>query len=247
MGYLINESKLDLVDSDRLVNLEGYNIVRRDRNKHGGGVCFYLRNTITFSSQYQLENNDLELIALEIQKPNSCPFLIATWYRPPKTPLDYLKKFEMFLNEADARYSEIYILGDLNCNILSNPLEVHTTHLLDSIVDYQLAQLIKEPTRVNAKSQTLIDVFITNKEDNNSHSGVYTLSINDHNLIYAVRKIGLPRGQPKFIQSRNFKHFNEENFLTDLKNVSWPIIKSGMEVNSAWNSWKDIFLNIVDN
>ena len=127
----INESKLDLVDSDRLVNLEGYNIIRRDRNKHGGGVCFYLRNTITFSRQYQLENDDLELIALEIQKPNSCPFLIATWYRPPNTPLDYFKKFEMFLKEADARYSEIYILGDLNCNILSNPPEVHTTYRLD--------------------------------------------------------------------------------------------------------------------
>ena len=28
----INESKLDLVDSDGLVNLEGYNIVQRDRN-----------------------------------------------------------------------------------------------------------------------------------------------------------------------------------------------------------------------
>ena len=127
----INESKLDLVDSDRLVNLEGYNIVRRDRNKHGGGVCFYLRNTITFFRQHQLENDDLELTALEIQKRNSCPFLIATWYRPPNTPLDYFKKFEMFLKEADARYSEIYILGDLNCNILSNPPEVHTTHLLD--------------------------------------------------------------------------------------------------------------------
>ena len=216
-----------------LVNLEGYNIVRRDRNKHGGGVCFYLRNTITFSGQYQLENDDLELIALEIQKANSCPFLIATWYRPPNTPLDYFKKFEMFLKEADARYSEIYILGDFNRNILSKTPEVHTTHLLDLMVDYQLAQLIKEPTRVNAKSQTLIDVFITNKEDNISHSGVYTLSISDHNLIYAVRKIGLPRGQPKSIQSRNFKHFREENFLTDLKNVSWPVIKSGMEMNSA--------------
>ena len=134
----------------------------------------------------------------------------------------------MFLKEADARYSEIYILGDFNCNILSNPPEVHTTHLLDLMVDYQLAQLIKDPTRVNAESQTL-----TNKEDNISHSGVYTLSISDHNLIYAVRKIGLPRGQPKFIQSRNFKHFNEENFLTDLKNASWPVIESGMEVNSA--------------
>ena len=31
---------------------------------------------------------------------------------------------------TDARYSEIYILGDLNCGILSNPKEVPTTHLL---------------------------------------------------------------------------------------------------------------------
>ena len=54
------------------------------------------------------------------------------------------------------------------------------------MVDYQLAQLIKEPTRVNAKSQTLIDVFITNKEDNLSHSGVYTLSISDHNLKFML-------------------------------------------------------------
>ena len=77
----------------------------------------------------------------------------------------------MFLKEADARYSEIYILGDFNRNILSKTPEVHTTHLLDLMVDYQLAQLIKEPTRVNAESKTLIDVFITNKEDNMSHSG----------------------------------------------------------------------------
>ncbi|CAH3157596.1 unnamed protein product, partial [Porites lobata] len=56
----------------------------------------------------------------------------------------------------------------------------------------------------------------------------YPLSIRDHNLIYAVRKIGLPRGQPKFIPSRHSKLFNEENFLTDLKNASWPVIKSAI-------------------
>ena len=36
------------------------------------------------------------------------------------------------------------------------------------------------------------------------------------------------------------------NFLTDLKNASWPVVKSGMEMNSAWNAWKDIFFNIVE-
>ena len=79
--------------------------------------------------------------------------------------MDYFKNFEMFLKEADARHSEIYILGDLNCNILSNSPAVRTYYPFIGL-DYQLAQLIKEPTRVNTKSQTLIDVFITNKEDN---------------------------------------------------------------------------------
>ena len=38
--------------------------------------------------------------------------------------------------------------GDMNCNFLSNPLEVHTTHILDLMVEYQLAQSIKEPAEL---------------------------------------------------------------------------------------------------
>ena len=36
----------------------------------------------------------------------------------------------------------------MNCNFLSNLLEVHTTHLLDFMVEYQLAQFIKEPAEL---------------------------------------------------------------------------------------------------
>ena len=119
----INESKLDQRDCDQSVHLKGYNIVRRDRNKHGGGVCVYLRDTISYTRQSELEDEALEIIALQIQKPNSRPFLVASWYRPPKSPLEHFEKFERFLEKADTMYAEIYILGDLNCNILSNPPE----------------------------------------------------------------------------------------------------------------------------
>ena len=70
----INKSKL--IDSYRLDTLQGYNIVRRDRNKHSGGVFFYLRNTITFSRQYQLENDDLELIASKFRNQIHVHFLL---------------------------------------------------------------------------------------------------------------------------------------------------------------------------
>ena len=42
LGILaINESKLGENDYNHLFSLEGYTIVRRDRNKYGRGVCIY--------------------------------------------------------------------------------------------------------------------------------------------------------------------------------------------------------------
>ena len=82
----MNETKLGEIDYDHLVSLEGYTIVRRDRNKYGGGVCIYLRNSISFTRMHDLENDNLEMIVLEIKKPNSKPFLFSAWYRPPKSP-----------------------------------------------------------------------------------------------------------------------------------------------------------------
>ena len=35
-----------------------------------------------------------------------------------------------------------------------------------------------------------------------------------------LEKLVYPGGNQKFIQSRNFKNLNEENFLTDLENAS---------------------------
>ena len=41
----INESKLDDKINDGAVSLDGYEILRKDRNRNGGGVALYLRNS----------------------------------------------------------------------------------------------------------------------------------------------------------------------------------------------------------
>ena len=64
-------------DSDQMLSLHGYTIVRRDRNKRGGGLCAYLRDSISFKRLHEFEDENLELITLEIQKPNSTPFLFT--------------------------------------------------------------------------------------------------------------------------------------------------------------------------
>ena len=99
----INKSKLDDNDSDTMLYLHGYTLVRRDRNKKGGGVCVYLRDSLSFKRLHEFEEQNLELIALEIQKPNSKPFLFTAWYRPPKLDSECFKYFELFLEESRAK------------------------------------------------------------------------------------------------------------------------------------------------
>ena len=72
----LNETRLDNTISDSLITLSGFNLMRRDRNRSGGGVCAYIRNCINYRRRLDLENDSLELIALEINKPNSKPFLV---------------------------------------------------------------------------------------------------------------------------------------------------------------------------
>ena len=38
----ITESKLDSATFDPEISIEGYNIIRKDRNRHGGGVVCYI-------------------------------------------------------------------------------------------------------------------------------------------------------------------------------------------------------------
>ena len=82
----INETKLNKIDKTEIVRIPGYEIVRRDRTTDkGGGVCFYVKQCINFIVREDLKITDIENICIEIRKPRSKPFIVATWYRPPNS------------------------------------------------------------------------------------------------------------------------------------------------------------------
>jgi hypothetical protein len=63
--------RLDISIPDFHININGYNLIRRDRNRNGGGVCVFIRKSIEFKHRTDLEKLELEMIALSIKKPNS--------------------------------------------------------------------------------------------------------------------------------------------------------------------------------
>ena len=62
----INETRLDTTISDGLVNVDGYNVIRADRDRNGGGVCVYIRRHINYISRFDLVPTDLEAVCLEV-------------------------------------------------------------------------------------------------------------------------------------------------------------------------------------
>jgi hypothetical protein len=45
----LNETMLDSSISDHEIKINGYDIVRKDRNRHGGEVAIYLRNSLNYT------------------------------------------------------------------------------------------------------------------------------------------------------------------------------------------------------
>ena len=66
---------LDLSVSNQEIKINGYDIVRKDRNRHGGGVAIYIRTSINFIIRDDL-TDDKSIISKQLhlkfqnQKPN---------------------------------------------------------------------------------------------------------------------------------------------------------------------------------
>ena len=118
----VNETKLDGSICDNEVTVEGYNIIRRDRSangRSGGGICFYIRSNINYLLQEDLIMDRLEMLSMEVRKLSPKPFVITTWYRPPNSAVDLFSHLDILLRKLDAENIEHYLMGDVNCDLLS--------------------------------------------------------------------------------------------------------------------------------
>ena len=59
----------------------GYDVIRRDRNRNGGGVCFYVRSTINYSLCLELFGDQLENLCIEVLIIYLKKFLQSDWAR----------------------------------------------------------------------------------------------------------------------------------------------------------------------
>ena len=108
--------------------------------------------------------------------------MIGILYRPPDQS-KFLDKLSTAISETDNfDAQEVYILGDLNINLINN--QKHTPNGIKRYKEFcslnGLKQLLTLPTRITKTSASLLDHVLTNSADRVSHFGVVDTGLSDH-------------------------------------------------------------------
>ncbi len=138
----LNETRLDENIQNREVQIDGYQILRNDRNLGGGGVAFYVKDSLT-NVKVELMTNELvrlmilRFFVLSTQSKNHA--FCSSWYRRPTPGADQttFNSLREILGQLESEDKEIILLGDSNCD--SKDPQNPNTKMLKQV--YNLYQL----------------------------------------------------------------------------------------------------------
>ena len=86
----LNGTKLDLSMSDSLVNVNNYQIIRNDRDIHGGGVAVYVPENISYKIRSVLIADNLEVVTLQIADSKSSSHSLSHHFTDPQENLSLI-------------------------------------------------------------------------------------------------------------------------------------------------------------
>ena len=148
-----------------------------------------------------------------------------------------------YLNELLENISKveksIFLIEDLNVNLLNYNEHNQTNEFLDSLASNSFIPLILQPTRITSHSNTLIDNIFSNVIDPDIISGNLTATISDHLPQFSIipNMFGNIPGNKSNIYERDWSKFDRENVILDYFCVDWEDLLKIDELN-ADNSTK---------
>ena len=250
----ITESWLDNSITDSEIHIPGYAIERRDRNRNGGGVLMYIKDTLKYDLRRDISevSTTVENIWIDVKCThfNKKSILVACFYRPPSSKVDYYNGILDITEKASLEDKELVIFGDFNYNyVFDETLSSNPLHYIENL--YNLTQLITQATRVSKNSSSLIDVILSSIPDCHVSNDVFKFSLSDHFMVFTCIKAQLDRNNHRTVTYRCYKHFDNDAFIKDIcdnrvLNQGENVCNSECNVENVWSAWKSSFLEICN-
>lgn len=256
-----NRHKFDFIGITELFSmskgecfLPGYHAleftVRNDSNSSKGGIGIYINDSYTYKIRKDLSifmPNIFESIFLEVTVAKK-HIIIGTVYRPntfPKADLDiFMHTMHELQNLLTGENKDIYIIGDMNINLLKFSDHIKTGEYLEDTFSQGFLPLITKPTRITSHSATLIDHIYTNKLDINATSGIIINDISDHFGIFTCMQHTTYRinKAAEIKMSRSYSQRNVDKFNDILCQNNYNQVLEENCPNIAYNKFMDIYL-----
>jgi hypothetical protein len=227
------------------INIPEYNVVCKNRSSGShGGVCLYLRNSISYEILDHFHNAETEVLWVKIRPtrlPRGFPCIITgTLYHPPSSDnnvmLEYLAKS---LTDIEGHYPGcgIILAGDFNRLIVSRLSR-----------QFRMKQLIHLHTRGD---QTL-DLVLTNLNkfyDKNSLSSFPPFGLSDHNVLLLnpkERRSFSSRDRKKVFWKRDKREIRKQELGRYLSSLSWDILNNIKSCNRKEQLFEDVIKTGMD-
>ena len=150
----------------------------------------------------------------------------------------YVQCIQATLHNDDNEIIIIIIAIIININIINIDIYIETA--------YDMHQLIDQPTRVDDKTSSVLDVVLTSHPALHRKRAVLIYTLSDHYLIYThmeFENIKPSVVDHNIVKFRDMKDFDMENFSNDL--ISCDIL-NGSQDNISWDRWKLAYTDICD-
>ena len=244
------ETRLDDSITNAEMSVHGYRLVRRDRNRNGGGVIVYIHESIDFCERKDLNHCDnfLEILCIQIKLPHQKPFIIVLWYRPPDCNISVFDSLEDVLQNVEATFLDYILIGDINCDLLQKDPSYHTKRLIQVTQAYNLHQHVDKPTRVTQSTSTLIDCVFTSNSSKVEKCEVIHVTLSDHYMVaLSWGKVkSSPFSNHAFIYKRDINKMDHTEFSNQLQSISWDDVLSLNDAEEAYSVWASKFKDVLD-
>lgn len=233
------------------IHVNGYQFAAnysRCQRKGGGGVAILVRDGIEFTNRLDITDLTIEYIieccAIEL-KPNLICFNIYRGDREIEHFFTFLNnlltKLDTFINRK-----HIIIGGDFNLNAIDDASN-HYKRLVDTMLEYNLRQIVNKPTSETATTSTCIDLIFTNNK--NYTVNILDEGISDHKCVLYTFNLSLIRHtKSTIVYKRNFYNDLDINsFKSDLRTIDWTnIIQSNNNINKNYNLFHNKLRELID-
>ena len=252
----MSETWLDSSYPSELLSLEGFGTpIRKDRTAApGGGVATYIKDNLPCTRRLDLESINSECLWLELPLKFGL-ILLGVYYRPPG---QNAAEKDLFLTDLDQSITcafecnpkTLILCGDFNdrCRTWDSDHSESDLglRLVNILSQNNLFQLIKEPTRVNDVSESLLDLMITDSPGYVLNSGILPpISTSDHSVVFCTFSISHRVDRPFKRRIWDFKNANFEDLTKAALDAPFD---TGFEVfddiNDMASYWTDLFTGL---